>query len=343
MNQPTDLLRASVIIPAYNAELTIGRCLDALIRQSIPPESYEIIVIDDASSDSTTSVASTYAVRVIGQTHAGPAAARNLGAQVARGPILLFTDADCVPTPDWIEAMLRPFDNPQVVGVKGAYRTNQRALVARFVQLEFTEKYRRMAKREFVDFIDTYSAAYRRSVFIDNGGFDTLFTVPSAEDQELAFRLAEQGCKLAFAPDAIVYHTHPDTWQWYFNRKVRFGFWQTINRWKHPKKILRDSYTPESQKIQLALVALLLPVTLAAFFDARWWLGDVALIVAFKLSLLPFVRLTLELDPPVVPIAPAMLALRAVGVLAGLAAGSVSFTYKWLTQRRMAGTQTLPK
>jgi hypothetical protein len=152
----------SVIVPAYNAEATLGDCLAAL--------------------------------QLIRQPNAGPAAARNRGVQAARGEILLFTDADCAPTPDWIERLTEPFRAPEVAGAKGVYRTRQRELVARFVQLEYEDKYARMSRQDRIDFVDTYSAAYRRDVFLANGGFDALFPAASVEDQEFSFRLARKGC-----------------------------------------------------------------------------------------------------------------------------------------------------
>ena len=116
-------------------------------------------------------------VRLITQANAGPAAARNRGVLEAQGTIILFTDDDCVPMPDWLDVMLRPFQDPDVVGVKGVYRTRQKRLMARFVQLEYEDRYRLMAGLPFIDFIDTYSAAFRRDRFLEISGYDTSFPV----------------------------------------------------------------------------------------------------------------------------------------------------------------------
>ena len=112
---PVTLL-ASVIIPAYNAAASIGACLEALAHQTLAAGDFEVIVVDDGSTDTTPRVAEQFGVRVVRGTHGGPAAARNLGASLATGQFLLFTDADCVPEPDWAEQMLRPLLTTDAVG-----------------------------------------------------------------------------------------------------------------------------------------------------------------------------------------------------------------------------------
>jgi len=189
-------LTASVIIPVFNGRRTLPACLAALQNQTHPPK--EIIVVDDGSTDGTAALAAQFNVTVIRQTNQGPAAARNYGAQNAGGDILLFTDADCTPTPNWVAHMLAPFADPTVAGAKGRYRTHQPELIARFVQQEYQERYDRMAGLSQIDFIDTYSAAYRRQLFIKNGGFDPHFELN--EDQEFSFRLARQGYRLLYLP-----------------------------------------------------------------------------------------------------------------------------------------------
>jgi glycosyltransferase involved in cell wall biosynthesis len=153
----------SIVIPTYNGGKRIATCLTALLRE-IRDRDAEILVVDDGSTDDTAEVVGRFSkVRLIGQKNAGPAAARNHGAQEARGELLLFTDDDCEPAPGWLDYMLGPFDDPEVIGVKGAYRTRQRPLMARFVQAEYEDRHRLMARFRDIDFIDTYSAAFRRA------------------------------------------------------------------------------------------------------------------------------------------------------------------------------------
>ena len=200
-------------------------------------------------------------VGLLHQANAGPAAARNRGAAAARGTVLVFTDDDCIPMPDWLDTMLEPFEDPQVVGAKGVYRTRQKSLAARFVQIEYEDKYRVMAGFEYIDFVDTYSAAFRRDRFLEIGGYDTSFPLACAEDVELSYRMSARGWKMKFAPEAIVYHTHPDTLWRYLKKKYKFAFWRVLAVRRNPSKAMKDSHTPQLMKLQL----LFAPALLLAF------------------------------------------------------------------------------
>lgn len=323
-NPPHTRPLVSVIVPVYNGARTLPACLQALQNQTSPADQYEIIVVDDGSTDSTVAVAQGFGVRVISQPNAGPAAARNRGAAEARGELLLFTDADCAPAPDWIACMVAPFSAPDVAGVKGTYRTVQRELVARFVQAEYEDRYERMRKLERIDFIDTYSAGYRRDIFLAAGGFDTAFPTASVEDQEFSFRLAEAGHRLLFAPEAAVYHIHDRTVGEYFRRKFWIGYWKVRVMMEHPGKLLRDSHTPQVLKLQIALAALGALLLVAGFLELRFVLIGLGAWAVLVISDLPFLTRLLRRDTPVVLLAPLLLFVRAWALGLGLLAGIVA-------------------
>ena len=233
-------MKVSVIVPTFNSEATIGSCLDALMDQESGGE-YEVIVVDDGSIDDTAGVVSGYDVKLLKQEHAGPAGARNLGAKNASGDILLFTDADCTPERDWIKKMCTPFADEAVIGVQGVYKTKQKSQTARFVQYEIEERYEIMSKVGQIDFIGSYSAGYRRDVFLGEGGFDEKFPIASGEDTDLSYRLSSKGLKMVFAPEAIVYHEHPARITQYLKMKFYRAYWRVNLYKKTPVKTVKDT------------------------------------------------------------------------------------------------------
>jgi cellulose synthase/poly-beta-1,6-N-acetylglucosamine synthase-like glycosyltransferase len=315
--------QASIIIPTFNGASRIGHCLDALVKQ-LAGRKIDILVVDDGSTDNTAEVVGRYpSVRLISQANSGPAAARNRGASEARGTILLFTDDDCVPMPDWLDAMLEPFKNPDVVGAKGVYRTRQKSLAARFVQIEYEDKYRLMAGLGSIDFIDTYSAAFVRDRFLEMTGYDTSFPVACAEDIELSYRMSARGWIMKFVPAAVVYHTHPDTFSRYLKKKYKFAFWRVLAVRKNPSKGVKDSHTPQVMKLQLLFGPALL---LALAFDLAMKPpvpASLLVLGAFLFSTLPFTWRALKKDPIVGMISPAVLAARACAQVLGVTAGLI--------------------
>ena len=317
-------MKASVIIPVYNGSRTIARCLDALTAQSVPRSEYEIIVVNDASSDDTARIVSRFPVRVLTQPHRGPAAARNFGVREAKGDLVLFTDADTEPTPNWIETMLAPFENRDIAGAKGTYRTRQREWIARFVQVEYEEKYARMARAKKVDVVDTYSAAYRREVALFDGGFDESFPSASAEDAEFSFRLARQGYRFVFLPNAIVYHQHAASLAAYGRRKFKIGYWRIRVHKRHPGKLVSDAHTPPTEKLQVLLTPFLLGSALASLFLTGSFVVFCGMVALFGLTMVPLTWRVLCRDPVVGLVSPLFITYRALALSLGGVLGLAS-------------------
>jgi glycosyltransferase involved in cell wall biosynthesis len=311
----------SIVIPTFNGASRIRHCLDALLNQ-VPGRNVEILVVNDGSTDDTAQVVHNYpAVRLLNRANAGPAAARNDGAREARGEIVLFTDDDCVPMKDWLSAMLAPFSDPEVVGAKGIYRTRQASLAARFVQIEYEDRYHLMAQHPYIDFVDTYSAAFRRDRFLEMNGYDTSFPVACAEDIELSYRMSARGWKMKFAPEAIVYHTHPDTFWKYLKKKYKFAFWRVLAVRKNPEKVVKDSHTPQVMKLQLLFAPALL-AAIAVDVSLRPKLSLTALVAgAFVVSTMPFALRASRKDPVIALLSPLLLAARSCAQLLGVVGG----------------------
>jgi glycosyltransferase involved in cell wall biosynthesis len=322
LNSSTKGPRFSVIIPAYNAEKTLSFCLKALADQSIPEGDYEVIVVDDGSTDGTSKIAKESNVKYIFQTNQGPATARNRGAREAEGDLILFTDADCVPDRNWIQEMTSPFSDPDVVAVKGTYKTRQTEWMAKFAQAEFEDRYDLLQKSPSIDMVDTYSAVFRKDIFLNMGGFDQSFPVASNEDTDLSYRLTAAGYKLVFNSRAFVYHTHSVTLIEYLKLKFWRGYWRMVVYRRYPDKALKDTYTPVVIKIQTMLMALSLPLLLLSWFVPNLiYLALLAWVITI-VSSFPFSFKTFKEDRIVGLLSPGVVLLRslvfAIGSLLGI-------------------------
>lgn len=311
----------SVVIPAYNAASTLGECLQALLDQTLDRDNYEIIVVNDGSTDATAVVAATYDVTVLEQSNQGPALARNTGAENARGDIIVFTDADCVADHMFLEEMVKPFSDPRIVGVKGVYRTRQNRLWARFAQIEFMERYAKLERSESIDFVDSYAAAFRKRVFMQVGGFDPHFPVANNEDVDLSYKIAGLGYPMVFNPSAIVFHTHPDSMSRYLKLKFSRAYWRMLVYRRYPEKIVSDSYTPQSLKIQIILTGLMLLFLLFGIVSTTAAMTGLVFFALFLLATIPFVLRTARYDPPLVLFSPVGIFLRSVAFGLGIVSG----------------------
>ena len=315
--------RVSIIIPACNAAGTIGECVEACLRQTYPVT--EIIVVDDGSADGTLRIAEAFPIHCVRQENRGPAAARNRGAREARGDLLAFTDADCVPRPDWIDRLVARFDSG-VAAVGGTYGiANPERLLAKMVHEEIAVRHSRFGDE--VDFVGSFNVAYRRAAFDAVGGFDERFPRASAEDNDLAYRLADAGGTLRFARDAVVDHYHPVSLIPYLRTQMRHGFWRVALYAKHPHRARQgDGYAglADLAAPPIALATLFLAVVLAFL---GWWTmlgavlaGSAALFAVARMPLAS--RMFLNTKDPRMLLFVAVAALRDIarglGMIAGL-------------------------
>jgi glycosyltransferase involved in cell wall biosynthesis len=315
----------SVVIPVYNSREQLEQCLLGLAAQDPRPmEGFEVIVVDDASTVPLRTLVERFPfASYIRQEKAGPAAARNLGAEQASSSILAFIDADCVPATDWLVELLAPFSDPEVAGVQGVYTTHQRSLVARFAQLEIEQRYSIMRRKSTIAFIGTYCAAYRRAVFMQFDGFDPSFPRASGEDADFSFKLEEAGHRLVLAPGAVVAHKHPDSVWAYLKQKFGRAWWRNLLYRKHRGKMIQDTYTPHLLKLQVGMMGLLLPgLALSIAWSPGWYVARILVVIFLGLTI-PDMAFYCKRSLAIGLISPFLLFGRAAALACGMALGFV--------------------
>jgi GT2 family glycosyltransferase len=207
----------SVVIAAYNDSAHLAECLDALARQDYGQDAYEVIVVDDGSTDETAAITRARPwVRYLHQENAGPSAARNAGVLEAKGEIVAFTDSDCAPEPGWLSALAAEFaTGAERLGAVGGPHIGHpgEAPFARDVEvflqrIGWTTGYMKVGSRPGnVRHLASCNAAHRRDVFLRAGGFRPgLFP---GEDVDLDRRVHRMGYTIRFTPEARVFHHRP--------------------------------------------------------------------------------------------------------------------------------------
>ena len=196
----------SVVVPVHNGEKDIEQCLGR-IRDSVGC-SFEIVVVNDASTDQTEEIAEAMATRVITlNEQSGPAAARNRAVKECRGEIVVFVDCDVMVSKQTLRGLRDHLDDNQWAAVFGSYDRypKVRNLVSVYKNL-MHHYYHQRSGREANTFWSG-CGAIRKSVFEEMGGFNQSFARPSIEDIELGMRILEAGYSIGSVPEIQVQHT----------------------------------------------------------------------------------------------------------------------------------------
>ncbi|PSN18039.1 family 2 glycosyl transferase [filamentous cyanobacterium CCP5] len=203
----------SVVIPTYNRKPILEKCLWAMERQRYDVDQvtgYEIVVVDDGSTDGTVDwlkeAADFSHLRLLEQDHQGPAAARNLGVEAARGDTIIFIDSDLVVLEDFLQCHATAL-------ASGQQRLGEKVFT--YGRVINTANFEQPTAEPFK--VTDYSRAYfatgnvaiAKHWLLKAGLFDTQFTLYGWEDLELGVRLKNMGLTLVKAPDAVGYHWHP--------------------------------------------------------------------------------------------------------------------------------------
>jgi glycosyltransferase involved in cell wall biosynthesis len=219
----------SIVIPTYGRPRQLADCLQSLARLDDSHGGFEVIVVDDGSETPPQAALATVDmrldVRLLQQSHAGPAAARNTGALKARGAFLAFTDDDCQPAPDWLHTLARRMtaDPECMIGGRtinalpgNTYSTASQLLI------DYLYSYYNLDPGR-ARFFTSNNLAVAAERFRSVGGFDTGFPRAAAEDRELCDRWLSHGYRLLYAPEAVVHHAHALTFWKFLRQHYAYG------------------------------------------------------------------------------------------------------------------------
>jgi glycosyltransferase involved in cell wall biosynthesis len=226
----------SVVIPTHNRKSLLLNTLRGFQNQSYDKGRFELVVVDDGSTDGTREEIEAvldrfdYPLRIAGQDKKGPASARNLGMSLAKGEIVAFTDDDCLPDPAWLCEISRAFSHPGTWAVSG--RIFSRIPPGIFVHSLLSASTIVSESDHFM----TGNFAVRKDAARRIGGFDPRFEDPWFEDYDFAYRIRDGGGEIATAADAKI--CHPPQYQSFFGylRKTRFSKYLALMQVKHPGK-----------------------------------------------------------------------------------------------------------
>jgi mycofactocin system glycosyltransferase len=253
----------SVIIPVRDREHELGRCLQSLSQLDYPVERLEVIVVDDGSRDNSAGCAKEWGARVIdsGADGAGPAAARNQGADAAKGEILAFIDSDCTASKTWLRQLVPLFDDPTLAAIGGkvagmATRSKLDRYEDIMSSLSLGEHPRQAGKGSDTFYLPSCNLLVKREVFLAMNGFAP--TMQVGEDVDLCWRMRDQGWRIAYLPAGTVFHQHRNQLIPFMSRRFFYGTSEEKLQRLHPNR-----------KKQM-VVPPLLAVLLLAFLSIPW-------------------------------------------------------------------------
>ena len=197
------MIKISVVIPNLNSPI-IHQTIDALEEQTFDRKLYEVIVVGMDKFGLVNENERTYFDQT--ELPISPAAARNRGATQANGEILAFTDADCIPQPNWLEIIIDRFKNPELKVLGGSVVFDTKDFLTMADNLSFFHDYLASFPPGPRSQLASLNLSIRRDIFNHVGGFDERYPRPAGEDSDLTIRLRKAGNTLHFEPRAIVYH-----------------------------------------------------------------------------------------------------------------------------------------
>jgi glycosyltransferase involved in cell wall biosynthesis len=237
-SRPVTLLaktpRVSVVVCTFNGAETLEQCLRALLAINYP--NYEIIVVDDGSTDCTSEILKRFeGIRVIHQSNHGLSKARNVGQSVATGEIVAYTDSDCFPDPDWLSYLVYQLQCSDASAVGGPNLAPEDGWLAACVAAAPGQPMHVLESNQVAEHIPGCNMAIRRQALVAINGFDNQYR-KAGDDVDVCWRLQQAGYWITFAPGAFVWHHRRQTIRAYLRQQAGYGEAEALLRFKHPDR-----------------------------------------------------------------------------------------------------------
>lgn len=276
----------SIIVAARDRSETIEKCLNSLRNINYPKDGYEIIVVNDGSTDGTAEKLKYYKdIKVIETKGVGPGQARNIASEQAAGDFVAFTDADCIVDREWLHHLLSGFQTSKVAGVGGNQESPDdetplgRSVMSFFKLSGFLGGYVKSSRMQQISSVEHNPACnvmYRKGIFLDVGGFQ--HGLWPGEDVDLDHRLRTRGYFVNYSPQARVYHYQPKDVRKFVSKIYSYGKWSGGYLTRKYGMFRKMSFVP--------VACVLILVIWISLFLQHYWLGIAFIVLGLLVGFL---------------------------------------------------------
>ena len=214
--------KVSILIIAKNEEKNVVRLFESLKKLTYPKKDYEVVLVDDKSTDSTPKIAKKYGARVVlNKDWKGRAHVRNIALKSAKYDIVAWVDADTeIVDPDWLQQMLEHLKG-KVVGVAGTHAYPANSSLLQKAVWHIPGMHIEVSRPQKAERAPTTSSMFLKKPLIEVGGYDEKLT--TGEDLEICWRLAKRGWEFVQVPNARIIHHYRPSVKKFFKQQIEYG------------------------------------------------------------------------------------------------------------------------